>query len=626
MKLGAILLRQGAIDRRTLDRAVEIQKTWTSPIGTILMALGLVNSRQIALALAEQFSLSYRDPGAEPPDSAVLRRVLSRVSESFLRKHSALPLGEEDGKIAFATSDPTDPVFGKELPERLGGGIVLYVASERDMSRAFMSVFKQTYIDETVMGLFYRTPEQSAVQTFTNAQLAAIFLFVTALLAGAYYRPIAVGTAVVLAINILYLISILFKFAASMAGAHTEILQQVSDEEVAALKDEDLPVYTVLLPMYREPVVVATLIESVKKFDYPTSKLDVKILLEEDDVETYEALRRIQPPAHFEIVRVPYSFPKTKPKACNYGLLFARGAFLTIFDAEDIPDRDQLKKAFIAFAKGPENLVCVQAALNYFNARQNFLTKLFTLEYSYWFDYMLPGIEALRFPIPLGGTSNHFRVETLRALGGWDPFNVTEDADLGIRASARGYRIATVNSTTYEEANSRAGNWIRQRSRWIKGYMMTYLVHMLRPVRVVRRVAAAGGGHVPDLSDQPRALDRVHLLARVPSPVDGRLFPSGRRGDLEYESHSGKRGRNLHEHARRLPAAVLPADALRAAQSCVLDPAFHCGVQGAWATADESVLLGEDHSWTRLGDRTPGVVDFSAFCARWGFCRRCFAR
>lgn len=487
MKIGEILLRQGVIDRETLDRAVEIQKTWTSPIGTILMALGIVNSRQIALALAEQFSLSYRDPGAAPPDPAVFRRVLSRVSESFLREHSALPLGEEDGKIAFATSDPTDPVFGKELPERLGCGIVLYVASERDVSRAFMSVFKQTYIDETVMGLFYRTPEQSAIQTFTNAQLAAIFLFVTALLAGAYYRPIAVGTAVVLAINILYLISILFKFAASMAGAHTEILQQVSDEEVAALKDEDLPVYTVLLPMYREPVVVATLIESVKKFDYPTSKLDVKILLEEDDVETYEALRRIQPPAHFEIVRVPYSFPKTKPKACNYGLLFARGAFLTIFDAEDIPDRDQLKKAFVAFAKGPENLVCVQAALNYFNARQNFLTKLFTLEYSYWFDYMLPGIEALRFPIPLGGTSNHFRVEMLRALGGWDPFNVTEDADLGIRASARGYRIATVNSTTYEEANSRAGNWIRQRSRWIKGYMMTYLVHMRHPVRFVRR-------------------------------------------------------------------------------------------------------------------------------------------
>ena len=213
----------------------------------------------------------------------------------------------------------------------------------------------------------------------------------------------------------------------------------------------------------------------------------MKILLEEDDVETYESLRRIQPPAHFEIVRVPYSFPKTKPKACNYGLLFARGEFLTIFDAEDVPDRDQLKKALVAFAKGPENLACVQAALNYFNARQNFLTKMFTLEYSYWFDYMLPGIETLRFPIPLGGTSNHFRVETLRALGGWDPFNVTEDADLGIRASARGYRIATINSTTYEESNSRAGNWIRQRSRWIKGFMMTYLVHMRHPVRFVRQ-------------------------------------------------------------------------------------------------------------------------------------------
>ena len=180
--------------------------------------------------------------------------------------------------------------------------------------------------------------------------------------------------------------------------------------------------------------------------------------------------------------------PTTKPKACNYGLLFAKGEYLTIYDAEDVPERDQLKKAVAAFRKGPPELVCIQAALNYYNSEQNFLTRMFTLEYSYWFDYMLPGIEALRLPIPLGGTSNHFRTRVLRELGGWDPFNVTEDADLGVRAGAHRYRVATLNSTTYEEANSRLGNWLRQRSRWIKGYMQTYLVHMRHPLRLYRRI------------------------------------------------------------------------------------------------------------------------------------------
>ena len=240
--------------------------------------------------------------------------------------------------------------------------------------------------------------------------------------------------------------------------------------------------------MYKEPEVVKHLIAGIMEMDYPLEKLDVKILLEEEDTVTYDAVRALRPPANFEIVRVPYSVPKTKPKACNYGLLFARGEYLTIYDAEDVPEKDQLRKVVAAFRKGPENMICVQAALNYFNSDQNLLTRMFTLEYSYWFDYMLPGIEALGMPIPLGGTSNHFRTEMLRLLGGWDPFNVTEDADLGIRASAHRMWVSTINSTTFEEANSHTGNWIRQRSRWIKGYMQTYLVHMRNPLRLFRTI------------------------------------------------------------------------------------------------------------------------------------------
>lgn len=242
-------------------------------------------------------------------------------------------------------------------------------------------------------------------------------------------------------------------------------------------------------------------------------------------------------PQTITFVTIPAGEPQTKPKACNVGLFFARGEFLVIYDAEDRPDPDQLKKAVIAFRRaeqaGDRSLVCVQAALNYWNAGQNALTRLFTLEYSFWFDYMLPGLEALRLPIPLGGTSNHFRTAELRQLGGRDPYNVTEDADLGIRAAALGMTVGVIDSTTYEEANQAYGNWIRQRSRRIKGYLQTTLVHLRHPRRLVAEVgwrqAAAfgllvGGTPLAFLFAPPLyALFVVSLV--TPTPWIGHLFP-----------------------------------------------------------------------------------------------------
>ena len=204
------------------------------------------------------------------------------------------------------------------------------------------------------------------------------------------------------------------------------------------------------------------------------------------------AVRNLDFPANFEVIVVPFHMPKTKPKACNYGLHFSRGEYLAIYDAEDVPDSDQLKKVVCQFRKLPEEFVVLQGALNYFNKNENLLTRMFTLEYSYWFDYMLSGLETLDVPIPLGGTSNHFKLATLLELGAWDPFNVTEDADLGLRVFDNGLKVGVVNSTTLEEANNEFFNWIRQRSRWIKGYMQTYLVHMRDPARLVRQVGWRG--------------------------------------------------------------------------------------------------------------------------------------
>jgi len=234
------------------------------------------------------------------------------------------------------------------------------------------------------------------------------------------------------------------------------------------------------------------LAQALRELDYPLGKLDIKIVLEADDLTTIEAARSLGLEGVFEIIIVPHSEPQTKPKACNFALRFARGEYLVIYDAEDRPEPDQLRKVVATYRRSPSNTACLQCRLNYYNARENWLTRMFTLDYALWFDQVLPGLERLGMPIPLGGTSNHFRIDVLRELHAWDPFNVTEDADLGIRIGQKGYRVGVVDSTTYEEACCQAGQWVRQRTRWIKGYMQTLLVHTRRPLEFARSAGPLG--------------------------------------------------------------------------------------------------------------------------------------
>ncbi len=244
--------------------------------------------------------------------------------------------------------------------------------------------------------------------------------------------------------------------------------------------------------MFREAAMLPRWPQALRSLDYPLGKLDIKIVLEAGDTETIEAARALGLEGVFEIIIVPRSQPQTKPKACNFALRFARGEYLVIYDAEDRPEPDQLRKVVATFRRSPPNTACLQCRLNYYNANENWLTRMFTLDYALWFDQVLPGLERLGMPIPLGGTSNHFRTEILRELHAWDPFNVTEDADLGIRIGQKGYRVGVVDSTTFEEASCRAGQWLRQRSRWMKGYMQTLLVHTRRPLQFVRSAGPLG--------------------------------------------------------------------------------------------------------------------------------------
>jgi len=254
----------------------------------------------------------------------------------------------------------------------------------------------------------------------------------------------------------------------------------------------DLPVYSVLIPLHREAAVVPDLVAAISALNYPREKLDVKIILEPDDFETIAAVNAINLDPCFEIIVAPGCGPRTKPKALRAALPFVRGEFVVVYDAEDRPHPDQLRDAYSRFLEGDEHLACVQAKLAIDNKRDNFLTAHFRAEYSGLFDVLLPALVRLRLPVPLGGTSNHFRTYPLRDVGGWDPHNVTEDADLGIRLARFGYTTDAVDSTTWEEAPAKPAAWLMQRTRWMKGWIQTYVVHMRDPLLLFEQLGLRG--------------------------------------------------------------------------------------------------------------------------------------
>ncbi len=246
-----------------------------------------------------------------------------------------------------------------------------------------------------------------------------------------------------------------------------------------------LPRYSILVPLYDEAAIVPDIVSALLALDYPTDRMEVFLALEECDTATRKAVEAVDLPAHIEAVVVPDGQPRTKPRALNYVLPRTTGDIVVIYDAEDIPEPDQLRLAVAALAARPD-LGCVQARLNVLNADENWLTRQFAIEYTALFDCILPTLEALRLPVPLGGTSNHFTRSALMDAGAWDPFNVTEDADLGIRLARNGWPVGVVRSTTWEEAPPNFTNWMKQRTRWLKGWMQTYLVHMRNPRRTAR--------------------------------------------------------------------------------------------------------------------------------------------
>ncbi|MCW0380830.1 hypothetical protein NB697_003676 [Xanthomonas sacchari] len=485
--IGEALVAAGVIDPPQLQNALALQARWRSRLGDVVLAQRGVAPLRFYTVLAQHFGLNFANLLKQPIDPALFQP--ERLADYAQRL--VLPWREEDGQLVLAVADPGPETFA--WARATYGEQVRFVGTSKfDIVWSLQQHADAQLTHDALNLLAEHAPEHSARQVITRAQSVFLVALTVVLAAALALWPLVTLIALNTLIAVAFLATFGLKLVLAWRGARRRIDIKVSDEEVAALGDEDLPVYTVLVPMYKEPDVLPILANALRRLDYPTSKLDVKLVLEADDTETIEAAKALGLEAFFEIIRVPPSQPKTKPKACNYALRFARGQMLTIYDAEDKPEPDQLKRVVAAFRKSPADVACIQARLNYYNADENWLTRMFTLEYTLWFDFYLPALETLRIPIPLGGTSNHFRLDILRKVHAWDPYNVTEDADLGVRLTQQGYRVSVVNSTTFEEANVSIPNWIRQRSRWLKGYMQTWLVHMRDPVQLYRSTGVRG--------------------------------------------------------------------------------------------------------------------------------------
>lgn len=486
--VGSLLLDQGVVTAEQLELGRTSQISWQVPLGDALVALGFVTSAQYYPASATYFGSPYVNLIDEPPDPV----LLTPAAASQYGQELLMPWRRIDGKLWVVTANP-GPEAVLRARRQYPDVHRIAVTSKFDILWTLQRVYEQVYTERSLNALAIVDPEMSASTVFTLPQLVVLYAAAVATLSG--LAVAAIPTLIVLNIFMTaYFLGNFFLKAllAWVGGGHGLHAASVSSEEVEALSDAALPVYTVLVPMFNEPRVLPILASALRRMDYPLAKLDIKLVLEASDHVTIDAAKAMGLESIFEIIRVPASQPQTKPKACNYALHFARGEYVVVYDAEDKPEADQLKKAIIAFRNAPANTACIQARLNFFNAEENWLTRMFTLDYSLWFDLMLTGLEVLRMPIPLGGTSNHFKTSVLRELHAWDPYNVTEDADLGVRLTQKGYRVGTVNSTTFEEAVVDVPGWIRQRSRWIKGYMQTYLVHMRHPIALYKSIGGVG--------------------------------------------------------------------------------------------------------------------------------------
>lgn len=436
-----------------------------------------LNPSQLASVLSLYYSLPTVDLYLNQPDSSLFKRDY----QLYYWRYRFVPWKQQGKIITIATSNYYSSLEG--LLSALYPGLMLkFVIVQADTLETYLlDKMQGSLIHQSTEELWQNRPWQSAKQRFAPKQLCVFLGCISTWLAAAFYNSALSFKYAAFVMQLSLLGTAIFNLSLFFTSWY-KYRKPNSEAEPCVSNNHTWPKISILIALYREVEVIDQLIASLIKLEYDKEQLEIILVTEADDLETNQALASKVLEAAIQIVVVPVSYPRTKGKALNYALNFVTGEYVVVFDAEDVPSNCQLKRAMTRFASLPKEYICLQSQLNFYNYDQNWITRLFALEYSKWFEYVLPAMHHYGMPIPLGGSSNYFKVDYLRALGGWDPYNVTEDADLGTRIAIAGFKTYLMaGANTLEEAPIRAKSWLKQRLRWTKGYLQTYLVHTRRP-------------------------------------------------------------------------------------------------------------------------------------------------
>lgn len=480
LPLGRHLADAGVISPAQLIHALNQQLRLSAPLGEILIADGLVDETTILDALALQYNVQRVDLSQDLPDP----RLTGIIAPEICVQHRIIPWLLLGDVLFVATSRPD---LLKELRRHLPANtykLLPVIAPVDDILTCITGQSGSTLARRAETRV---KPEESCRNWGARRAVRGAWLIggILAGLVAAVLSPVWTFTILLLVATITLALSIGLKTAAFLAQITSKYPPAKTTEPDSKTRFR-LPRVSIMVPLLREKEIAQALIARLSRLTYPKALLDIVLVLEERDEVTRQTLANTNLPPWMKVIEVPCTNGvTTKPRALNYALDFCRGSIIGVWDAEDLPAPDQIEIVAHHFHCAPPEVVCLQGILDYYNPRANWLSRCFTIEYATWWRIIMPGIARLGLVIPLGGTTLFFRRDALEKVRGWDAHNVTEDADLGFRLARYGYRTQMIPTVTHEEATCRPWAWVRQRSRWLKGFMVTYLVHMRSPRRLL---------------------------------------------------------------------------------------------------------------------------------------------
>jgi cellulose synthase/poly-beta-1,6-N-acetylglucosamine synthase-like glycosyltransferase len=482
--LGRHLVNNNVITPAQLVQALHAQKYLKAPLGEILVAEGWAQTHDVQAALAHQHGITQADLTAQVPDP----KLAAQMPMEFWLRHHVLPWMRIGGSVLVATARPNQfDAVRRELAD-VFPDILVVLCTESAITDAIAAEFSAPLARAAAT----RVAPSLSCRTWKPPTRSMWSLALLALLGFALLLPSWALTLVsIFAIFSVLGLAVLKLFAfIGHLGLQNDAPSPLVSVHLQT-PPSPLPRVSIMVPLFCEKEIAGALIKRLSRLTYPKALLDVMLVLEEQDHITCQTLEHTTLPSWMRVIKVPeYGGLKTKPRALNFALDFCRGDIIGIWDAEDAPSPDQIDVVVSHFAQADKDVVCLQGKLDYYNPNANWLARCFSIEYASWWRIILPGLVRMGLVIPLGGTTLFFKRKELGELGGWDAHNVTEDADLGVRLARAGYRAELIDTVTYEEANCRTWPWIKQRSRWLKGFLVTYLVHMRRPSLLFKELGA----------------------------------------------------------------------------------------------------------------------------------------